>query len=192
MVTRGLIIGGSSSVGKTTVARHLAASLQCSLVETDRCLPDDPRLNPLAGPLTIWDEPPAELCERLIAAADAAVPYLMQQAHDLCAADTGWIMEGERVHPKLVERLWRGGVARGVFIVETDAGRLYETLMARLPGFITLPESRRRAVAEVDRLYNVWLVEEASRRNLPCVESQPWPTLADRVLAATTTLHRSG
>jgi 2-phosphoglycerate kinase len=183
MISPRLIIGGSSSVGKTTVARQLAAHFDCILVETDRSLPDDPRLNPLAGPPEIWDEPAAELCARLIVSADVAVTYLRRQARDLSDAGNGWIMEGERVHPRLVECLSHEDVARGVFIVETDAQRLYETLMARLPGFMTLAESRRRAVAKVDKLYNVWLVEEASRRNLPCVESQPWLTLADRLLA---------
>jgi hypothetical protein len=178
-----LIIGGSSSVGKTTVARHLAARSGYSLIETDRSLPSDARLNPLAGSMEIWDRPAAALCKLLVAAAEAAVPYLTQQARALAGASLGWIMEGERVHPKLVERLSGDGVARGLFIVETDAERLYDTLMARLPGFTEISESRRRAVAELDKLYNLWLVEEASLRNLPAVESQPWSTLADRILA---------
>jgi 2-phosphoglycerate kinase len=179
----GLIIGGSSCVGKTTVARHLCARLNLTLVETDRSLPDDPRLQPLDGSLEIWDRPTAELRDLLIVAAETAVPYLLQQISSLAASGTGWIVEGERVHPNLIERLQRDGRAQGVFIIETDAARLYRTLMERLPGFKKIAESRRRTVAEVDRLYNLWLAQEASERNLPCLESQPWQTLPERVLA---------
>jgi 2-phosphoglycerate kinase len=181
----GLVIGGSSCVGKTTVARHLCARLNLALVETDRSLPNDPRLRPLDGALEIWDRPTAELRDLLILAAEMAVPYLLQQISSLAASGTGWIVEGERVHPDLIERLQRDGRAQGVIIIETDAERLYRTLMERLPGFKKIAESRRRTVAEVDRLYNLWLMEEASQRNLPCLESQPWQTLPERVLAAT-------
>lgn len=184
MIPSRLIIGGSSCVGKTTVARHLCERLNLKLVETDRTLPNNPLLQPLDGALDIWDRPAAELRDLLIQAANVAVPYLRQQILSLSAFPTGWIMEGERVHPDLVERVLYEGLAQAVFIIETDALRLYDTLMERLPGFRNISESRRRAVAEVDRLYNLWLGAEAARRNLVCVESQPWQSLADRVLAA--------
>lgn len=179
----GLIIGGSSCVGKTTVAKALAARLRVTHVEADRSLPADARLRPLDGPIEVWDEAPAELCWRLIAAAEAAIPYLLGQIATLAAAGEGWILEGERVHPELIEQAARDGTARGVLIIETDALRLFQTLHERLPGFKTLRESRQRAVAELDSLYNLWLSEEASRRGVECVASQPWHTLAERLLS---------
>lgn len=179
-----LIIGGSSCVGKTTVAHHLCERLNLKLVETDHTLPKDSLLQPLDGPLDIWDRPAADLRDLLIQAAIAAVPYLREQILTLSTFSTGWIMEGERVHPDLAECVLADGVSRVVFIIETDALHLYDTLMERLPGFKNISESRRRAVAEVDRLYNLWIEAEAIRRNLICVESQPWQTLANRVLAA--------
>ena len=178
-----LIIGGSSCVGKTTVARHLCGRFNLKLVETDRVLPNNPLLRPLDGALDIWDRPTTELGELLIQAASVAVPYLRQEILNLSSFSTGWIIEGERVHPVFVERALNEGSAQGVFIIETDAQRLYDTLMERLPGFRNIAESRRRAVAEVDRLYNLWIEAEAARRNLVCVQSQPWQSLADRVLA---------
>ena len=180
----GLIIGGSSCVGKTTLAKSLCAPFDLPLVQTDRILPNSPTLNPLARPLEVWDRPPQELCELLIVAANAASPYITRKVEVLAASRRGWVVEGERVHPELVEQLQRAGRARGVFIVETDAKRLHETLVERLSGFSELSESRQRAIAEVDRLYNLWLAVEAERRGLPAVESHPWVTLADRTLAA--------
>lgn len=180
----GLIIGGSSCVGKTTLAKSLCAPFDLTLVQTDRILPNNPTLNPLAGSLETWDRPPQELCELLIAAAKAATPYIIRKVEVLAASRRGWVVEGERVHPELVERLQREGQARGVFIVETDGRRLHDTLLERLPGFSGLSESRQLTVAEVDRLYNLWLINEATSRGLCFVAPQPWVTLADRTLAA--------
>ncbi|HEX8888343.1 MAG TPA: hypothetical protein VF779_04160 [Pyrinomonadaceae bacterium] len=178
-----LVIGGSSCVGKTTVARHLCERLNLKLVETDRTLPNNPLLRPLDGALDIWDRPTMELRDLLIKAANSAVPYLREQIVTLSGSPTGWIMEGERVHPDLAERGLGEDDMQAVFIIETDARRLYRTLMERLPGFSDISEARRRAVAEVDQLYNLWLEAEAASRNLVCVESQPWQSLADRVVA---------
>lgn len=178
----GFIIGGSSCVGKTTIAKSFCARFELALVQTDGGLPNNPTLNPLAGPLDIWDRAPEELCKLLVGAANAAISYLARQVEVLSASDRGWILEGERVHPELVARVEQAGDARGVFIIETDVERLQNTLLERLPGFKELSESRQRAVAELDRLYNLWLIRETSRRRLPCVASQPWQTLADRTL----------
>jgi 2-phosphoglycerate kinase len=178
----GFIIGGSSCVGKTTLAKSLCARFDLALVQTDGSLPDNQTINPLAGPLEIWDRAPEQLCELLVVAAAAATPYLALQIEVLSASNQGWIVEGERINPELVQRVERGGSGRGIFIVETDAERLHNTLVKRLPGFGELSKSRQRAVAELDRLYNLWLISEASRRHLPCVASQPWQTLADRTL----------
>jgi hypothetical protein len=181
-----LIIGGSSSVGKTTAARHLANRHNLTLVETDRTLPNIPPLRPLNGPIEIWDRPAAELCALLIDAAVASTPYLSQQISALSVGSCdGWIVEGERVHPELVARVSRTGEAQGVFIVETDPQRIYKTLMKRLPGFNEISESRRRTVAEVDGLYNRWLVHQTHQQNLRCIDAQPWATLPERVIAAT-------
>jgi len=141
---------------------------------------NNPTLNPLAGSLQIWDQPTQVLCKLLIVGAKAAIPYLTQEVAGL--AQTGWILEGERVHPELVKSLHESGRARGFFIVETDAERLHTTLLTRLPGFGELLKSRQRAVAEVDRLYNLWLLTETARLGLPCVPSHPWGTLASRIL----------
>jgi hypothetical protein len=179
-----LLIGGSSCVGKTTVARELGTRLGLRVVQTDCSLPADPRLDPLAGGDEVWDGTPSDLCRRLVAAAEAAIPYVATQARALAAEPGGWIIEGERVHPRLIARLARRGAARGVVIVETDRGRLTETLTARLPSFASLGGSRRRTIVEVDGLYNEWLIGEACRQGVGRVDSQPWATLGDRVLAA--------
>jgi len=178
----GLIIGGSSCVGKTTAARALAARLQMTHVETDRCLPIIASVRPLDGPVEVWDSDPAELCRRLVSAAEAAVPYLLEQISALNEAGKDWILEGERVHPRLIEQATRSATVRGLVIIETDAGRLFQTLHERLPRFHTLLASRQRAVAELDRLYNLWLREESARRGVRCVTSQPWATLAERLI----------
>ena len=179
-----ILVGGASSVGKTTVARALSERLRVPHVELDAILDDrDPSLNPLGGPIEIWDRPPEELCALLVSAAEAATPLLEEQVRAR-ATTGGAVIEGERVHPALIARMQAAHLATGVLIIEADAERLHQTLMARSRSFHRLPEARRRAVAEVDRRYGAWLTQEAARRALASVPSQPWETLAQRCLAA--------
>ena len=169
-------------MGKTTACRMLTARFGLVHIETDLSLPPDVRLRPLDGPDSVWDGDAQELCGRLIHAAQAASPYLMKQALKLSETSGRWVLEGERVHPALAARLTTMGIACGVFIVETDARRIDATLRVRLPRFGALLERRQRAVAEVNRLYNLWLIDEAAHYEVACIESQPWETLADRLL----------
>jgi hypothetical protein len=180
----GILIGGSSCVGKTRLAAGLAGQLCFKHVETDRTLPRSAAMRPLDGTIEVWDRPVAELLGLLVAAAEAAIPYLVEQVAALSVGGVGWVLEGERVHPELVERMVEDGVARGVFIVETDALRLHNTLLDRLPGFKCLMAPRQRAVAELDRQYNLWLIKEAHRRGLCALPSQPWQTLPARVTSS--------
>lgn len=177
-----LLIGGSSSVGKTTVAGAVAERLGWDVVGTDELLRDRPELDPLAGSSEIWDRAPAELCELLIAGAAAAIPHLIRCLTERAPSVRGLVLEGERIHPELSSWLGQGRDASAVFIVETNAARLHDTLLARSQAFTKLAESRRRAVVEVDRLYGSWLLRETARLSLPCIASQPWDTLAERVL----------
>jgi hypothetical protein len=177
----GILVGGSSCVGKTRLAASLAAQRCFRHIEADRTLPTTRVIRPLDGSSEVWDRPVDELLRLLVVAAQASIPYLAEQARALSAGGVGWVLEGERVHPELVERLVEDGVAQGVFILETDAARLHATLLRRLPGFKSLTLSRQAAVAEVDRRYNLWLTEEVNLRGLSAVPSQPWETLSARV-----------
>ena len=178
---RGLVIGGSSCVGKTTVAAQLSAEAKALHISTDKALPTTAVFRPLDGSLDVWDRPAHELCGLLAAAAEAAVPLLLNLISGHAATDAAWVLEGERVHPMLIARARREGLADGVFIVETSHQRLHQTLLARLPRFHELPPSRQEAVAEVNRRYNLWLQDQAGALGLTCISSQPWTTLAHRV-----------
>jgi hypothetical protein len=89
------------------------------------------------------------------------------------------------IHPQVIRRLEDMGRARGVLIIEPDAERLYDTLLQGSRGFRRISERRRRAVAELDRLYGSWLAIQAQELGVQWVPSQPWNTLADRVMTAT-------
>jgi hypothetical protein len=178
----GLLVGGSSCVGKTTACRALAVRCGIAHLETDRTLPADARLQPLDGPDSVWDHDAEDLCRRLVRAAETAMPYLEGQVQKVSAMRHRWVLEGERVHPALARRLAEVDLARGVFVVELDAVRIRRTLTERLPGFGSLTARRQQTVAELDRLYNVWLVGESRRQGVVCIASQPWDSLADRLL----------
>jgi hypothetical protein len=138
--------------------------------------------NPLGGPSELWDRSPEELCQLLVAAAEASIPYLVEYARRPVQSRHGTILEGERIHPRLVTLLEREHRCAGVFILETEAQRLYDTLLSRSSSFRALTESRRRSVTEVDRLYGLWVRQECARLGLPCIASQPWESMASRLL----------
>ncbi len=179
------LIGGSSSVGKSTAATALVERFGFSVVATDEILANEPGLQPLSEGLEPWNKSAPELCALLVAAARAASPYLQKTAEDSVAKGRHTIIEGERFHPALVGRLMERRLAAGVFIVEENAQRLYDTLMSRSRRFVLLPEPVRRKVAELDRLYGCWCQEECRRLRVPVVASQPWHELAQRVASAT-------
>lgn len=165
-------------MGKTILARALAPNPE-SLVQTDECLPNEPSLNPISGVET-WSQRPTVVRDLLIHAAEVAIPHLRAVADARSKELGSWVMEGERIHPRLVRDLERAGSARGVFIVESSTSTIAETLLAR----VTIDPDLATVVAEVNRLYGMWLIAHAEKFHLRCVSSRPWQTLRDRTLDA--------
>jgi hypothetical protein len=175
------LLGGASSVGKTTAARELARRMGHVHVELDGEAWRAPALNPLGDGPAVFDRPAAELCGLLVHAAEEAAPIILASLGRWQRRYGPVIVEGERLHPSVAGHVHARGLGHGVFIVEDDAERLHATLMARSEKFRTISEPRRRCVAEVDRLYGQWLRAECARAGIPCVDSQPWTTLPDRI-----------
>ena len=106
------------------------------------------------------------------------------------ATNSPVILEGDGIHPGLVRLQEYGGVAANgqvgaVFLIEDDEDALLEATLARGRGDdqFTAAEQRREARAKV--LYGRWLRREVRRLGVPVLKPRPWPTLADRLLAAT-------
>jgi 2-phosphoglycerate kinase len=179
-----VLIGGSSSVGKTYLARIWSERLDIQHICVDdlRKQIHDPNLHLLEGNEGIWDLPATELLSRLIQEGLALESHLSSLISSSRIAKKGILLEGEGVVPKLASRFMTMNEMVSIFIIETNNNRLYQTLYERSHAFRLLAEPRRQQIAEMNSLYGRWLRSQAERYSLPWVSSQPWSTLPERVM----------
>ena len=193
-----LLIGGHSGAGKTTVAYDLARRFgtACTQVDDIRLAlqqiitpAERPALHFFLATPDVWQRPPAELCAGLIAVGElvsAALDIVI--AHHLATAGP-LILEGDGIVPALAAQSSFGGVAnrswvRAVFLVEPDEAVLQASMLGRGRGYDDRSAAEQATQARMNWLYGRWLHQEAERRGLPVLPARPWPTLADRVIAA--------
>jgi len=202
---RVLLIGGSSGVGKTLVARELAGHFGVSLI-----LADDVRLalqevtTPAQNPdlhtfitegSTAFDSP-AAVQDGLAAVAAAMVPALkVIMAHHVVVEGAGSIIiEGDSILPELAVARDFGELThfqgfkptrevRGVFLFEPDESIVLRNMRARGRGFQDAPPTVQAALVSGSWQYGQWLRSEAERQGVPVILSRPYETLAERIRA---------
>ena len=183
MVPEVLAIGGSASVGKTTVALHLSADPAVDVVHVD-----DLRRGPsfLAVTPDVWHMPTTWLVEHLVAETEQLHPLIVATVDDWLAAGRRGVVEGEGVEPALSVR-WPTPAVRSVFVIEDDAEYLYDTFATRASAarFRALSEPEQHAVVAMNLGYGAWLREQAEAHDQPWVSSRPLATLAARVMTST-------
>ena len=100
------------------------------------------------------------------------------------------VIEGDGVLPSLYARSSvrdraRTGQVQAVFLVEPEEDVVFANLVARGRGMGGQSEAEIRTEARAKWLYGQWLADGAHRYNLPVLASRPWPTLVERIMAAT-------
>ena len=183
--TKVVLLGGSSSVGKTTLARELARRIDGEHRQVDdlRRTVDDPRVHFLSEAAHPWRSGPSSICLVLQRAAEAMRPVLGRAVDAALAGGRRMVLEGEALDPWLAERYSSDPRVSALFVVESDSDRLAQTLHARSPAFDQLSAAEQEKVACTAALYGRWLESESRERGFPCLASQPWATLADRATA---------
>lgn len=166
-----LLIGGSSGVGKTTLARRIGRQLGRSVVHVDDLrlalqhsrvhLPDaagTAALNCFWEAPDVWQYPPADLRDALIAVGSALAPAIeVVAANHIDQAEMGPIViEGDNIVTALVARpmIHERATAtsrrvRGLFLVEPDEGTLLANSMARGRHGFGQTEAEQRTEARV-------------------------------------------
>lgn len=184
-----ILIGGGSSVGKSTAAAEIARQhgfrhLQVDALRSEKW---SPAVTFFAGPATVWDLEPEILRDRLIEMGAVLRPHILRLVSRQLASGAPTVIEGEGIEPSLLESLTNRTV-RQVFVAELNEDRLAETLANRRSAgadrFRRLGAARQHGVCRMNRLYGEWIEAEALSRRLPCLPSQPWHNLAARILAA--------
>jgi hypothetical protein len=181
-------IGGSASVGKTTLAAVLAARLGLTeVVHVDdvvAVLVADEGPSFIASTPGVWTRPADWLCEELVRWTARLHPHIDGLVTDLLNRGGG-VIEGEGIDPR-VSGSWDPELVRVVYVIETDPGVLYRTFAARSSGprFLALPAHERARVVQMNRRYGRWLRTTAETHKQTWVRSQPWATLPERVSEA--------
>jgi len=186
-----ILIGGGSSVGKTAAAAEMARRhrLQHLQVDALRAAESDPAVNFVGSSPEVWDLRPEMLRDRLIEMGALLRPQILRLVSKLLALGIPSVIEGEGIEPSLQEFL-ADRTLRLVFVAELNEQRLAETLANRpsdgADRFRRLTVARRQSVCRMNRLYGEWIEAQALSRGLPCLASQPWNDLADRIFGAAT------
>ena len=202
---RVLLIGGSSGVGKTRVARVLARRLGLSVLPVDDIRmsiqqvttpAEQPCMHYFLAHPTIWQKPPEAICDGFITVGNAlARPLAVNIAHHVFVESAGpVIIEGDGILPALAARRDFSNMhftpapvtneVRAVFLVESDEEVAMQNMRLRGPGFGHFSLKERETFVQASWLYGQWLRRQADRYELPIVESRPWETLIERVLQA--------
>src|SRR5215217_37962 len=191
-----LLIGGSSGVGKTVVARELSKHLSISLL-----LMDDVRLaiqqvtshetNPdLHIFLNYQDEQwknAESICADWATVGNAMLKPLQAIIHHhLIVPDVGpLIIEGDSILPVITRQFIEPEAVSTVFIVEPDEEQLLRNLRSRGRGFNESNAPEQKGFAHASWLYGQWLAREAKQLDLLVIKPQPQQTLLERLLAST-------
>lgn len=190
-----LLIGGSSGVGKTVVARELATYLSLSLL-----LLDDLRLalqqatrnetNPelhvfLNYETRHWRESEAIFADWVTVGQAMLKPLNAIISHHVFVPDVGKIIiEGDGILPIISSQFLEPQDVCTVFIVEKDEKQLLHNLQSRGRGFNDWNKIEQEGFAHASWLYGQWLAHEAGRSELPVIDAQPQQTILERLLSA--------
>ena len=189
-----LLIGGSSGVGKTVVARELARRLSLSLL-----LLDDVRLalqqatsretHPQLHVFLEYQREQWRNSESIVRdwiAVGKAMTNPLQAIvnHHIVVPDVGpIIIEGDGILPIRRSPLEASKDICTVFIVDEEETKLLHNLQSRGRGFNELDRAEQEGFAHASWLYGQWIGQEAKRFELPVINARPQRTLPDRLLA---------
>lgn len=178
-------IGGSASVGKTSVAAELAGTLGLdAIVHVDDIAADHERdVAPsfISSTADVWRRPADWRHDRLIEWTARLHPRVEQVIGDLLCGEGG-VVEGEGIEPRLLRR-WPADLVKVVYIIETDPDLLHRTFASRPSSarFRALPAVEQDAVVDMNLRYGRWLRHSADAHRQPWVSSRPWATLSRRL-----------
>ena len=189
-----LLIGGSSGVGKTVVARELATYLSLSLL-----LLDDVRLalqqattnetNPqlhvfLNYETEQWRHSESIFADWITVGQAMVKPLNAIINHHIIVPEVGAIIiEGDGILPLVTNQFLEPKEVCTVFIVEQDEKQLLHNLQSRGRGFNDGDKMQQEGFAHASWLYGQWLAQEAIKLEMPVIDAQPQATLFERLLS---------
>lgn len=177
-----LLLGGSSSVGKTTAVATLAQNAEATVHHLDDFAADssDLRIRFFSDPSIFSRYSPQQLVERLRAKSKALSPILTSLVLEAMDISARVIVEGEGIEPQWCAEL-DPQIVRYIAVVETCRRSLHETLLQRSSRFVQLDPRAQEVVVEMNAQYGEWLQEETHKHGGSVVTSRPRHSLVDRI-----------
>jgi 2-phosphoglycerate kinase len=189
------MIGGSSGVGKTVVARELAKHLSISLL-----LLDDIRIaiqqvttfetNPelhifLNYRAEQWRNSQSIYADLITVGRAMAKPLNAIVDHHIKVPSVGpIIIEGDGILPSAGNQIYEQKEVCSIFIVEQSEEQLLKNLQSRGRGFNDGGELEQKGFAHASWLYGQWLAQEAKKLGLLVINAQPHQTIFERLLSS--------
>jgi len=188
-----LLIGGSSGVGKTTVALELAKYLSLSVL-----LLDDVRLalqqstsnetNPelhvfLKYQKEQWRNSECIFADWITLGKAMAQPIDAIISYHISVPEVGAIIiEGDGILPLAGSQFSKRKDVCAVFILEENEAQLLHNLQSRGRGFNEWDELEQKGFAHASWLYGQWLAQKARKLELPVINARPQQSLTERLL----------
>lgn len=187
-----LLVGGPSGVGKSTLARELAARAGAALAHTDdfrmaleRVLSvgENADLHAFAdaGPELLSPAESVGAWRRIGAVVGHALEIVV--AHHVFDGSPV-VIEGDALLPSFAAQSQFAGYAvghglRALYVVEPDESVVHHNLVVRGRDWRMGPEGLER-YARATWLYGQWLAGEAAAHDVPVLQPRPWESLAAR------------
>ena len=190
-----LLIGGSSGVGKTTIATQLAPRLGMTWSSAD-----DVRL--VLERMTTPEQQPAlhfffhqlaQLAPDALAQHYQAVATIVSYALEIVVANhvataAPLLLEGDTITPAMAAQRQFANLdvaerVRTVFVVEADETLIVHNMLERGRGMPQLSREYSARMARFSWLHGQWLQHEALRYGLPVIAARPRENVIDRILA---------
>lgn len=179
-----LLIGGASGSGKTSISLPLARLYEIDLVRVDdfqvllKAL-TTPESNPsihFEKTHPNWRNEGVEgTLKLLIDIGQMLIPGLTAVINDHIEENIPMVLEGDFILPELVVSFQNPRI-KSVFIYESSREQILQNYLAR-------EGEHQQFRADGSYSYGCWLMKGCSKFGIPVVESRPWDTLTERVIA---------
>jgi 2-phosphoglycerate kinase len=196
-----LLIGGGSGTGKTTAAKAVAHELgvACAQLDDFRLVLEavttpsqQPVLHLLSNAQAADILCAEEMCGKLVDVAQVMSKAIEPAIAHHVATEHAFILEGDGLLPALATQRQYSNLevqprqVRFVLLYESDEAAILGNMKGRKRGIDRRPEALQHKQARAAWLYGEWLRSEALRHDVPIIESAPWQTLTERIIATVT------